>query len=81
MGLNPINFMKTNNIPYIETHHVNEVSNLEKGSLGISNLITLCANHHRQMHYGNVLLRESENTHFLFNIDGKEIKIIKNRLM
>ena len=77
IGENPYSFKKTNGINYIETHHVEPVSTLKKGVLGIGNLITVCANHHRQMHYGNAeLIRENE-TVFEFKIDGKQIIIKK----
>ena len=74
----PLSFQKNNGELYIETHHVEPVSNLKKGALSLSNLLTLCANHHRQMHYGKVeRIDNEENEYFLFNIDGKEIKIEK----
>ena len=51
LGENPYSFEKTNGINYVETHHVEPVSTLKKGVLGIGNLITVCANHHRQLHF------------------------------
>ena len=51
---NPYSFKKKDNEYYIEAHHIFPVSNLAKGSLGIANVITVCANHHRQFHYGNI---------------------------
>src|SRR5690606_19022505 len=67
MGLNPYSFKKTNGEYYIETHHVNPVSKLKAGSLSTINLITVCANHHRQLHYGNVEIKENTNEFFLFH--------------
>ncbi len=78
MGETPYSFRKKDGEYYIETHHVIPVS--EKGSLGIANLITLCANHHRQMHYGNVELLEDTEKYFKFKIDGKQIIIEKIKL-
>ncbi|AMM52443.1 hypothetical protein TH61_16335 [Rufibacter sp. DG15C] len=72
---NPYSFKKPNGDFYIETHHVEQVSTLNKGVLGINNLITVCANHHRQLHYGDSLLVERTATSFKFKIDGKTIKI------
>lgn len=77
MGINPYSFKKTNGINYVETHHVEPVSTLKKGVLGISNLITVCANHHRQMHYGESKLTNETETEFEFRIDGKKLKINK----
>lgn len=36
---------------YLETHHVEPLS--EGGADGLSNVIALCANHHREAHHGN----------------------------
>jgi hypothetical protein len=59
LGQNPLSFKKTNGEHYIETHHIIPVANLTQGSLGISNLITVCANHHRQFHYGDINIIEN----------------------
>jgi hypothetical protein len=56
LGLNPIGFRKRSGEPYVEAHHVTFVSRLIPGTLAPSNIITVCANHHRQLHYGNARL-------------------------
>ncbi len=76
-GENPYSFKKTNGINYVETHHVEPVSSLKKEVLGIGNLITVCANHHRQLHYGKSELINENKTEFEFEIDNKRIKIAK----
>jgi hypothetical protein len=50
----PIGFIKKNGEPYVEAHHVMPVSKKEVGSLSASNVMTVCANHHRQLHYGGI---------------------------
>jgi predicted HNH restriction endonuclease len=77
---NPIGFTKKNGIPYIETHHFFPVSNLQSGSLGIGNLMTVCANHHRQLHYGNVEILKSNDKVFELNIDNKKLTVKKKQL-
>jgi 5-methylcytosine-specific restriction enzyme A len=77
LGQNPLGFTKQNGINYVETHHVEPVSNQKEGSLSITNLITVCANHHRQLHYGNTELLENTIEYFKFKIDCKEVKIKK----
>ena len=77
MGLNPVGFRKPDGTPYVETHHVEPVSQLSVGALGLANLITLCANHHRQMHYGNTKLTQQTTTHFTFILDGQKVVIQK----
>ena len=77
LGQDPYSFKKVNGEFYVETHHINQVSNLAKGSLGSSNLITVCANHHRQIHYGNVIIIENKKDSLSLSIDKQEIKIGK----
>ena len=74
-GHNPYSFTKKNGNFYIETHHIIPVSNLIEGTLGARNLITVCANHHRQLHYGNAQILPSEEDLILIQIDDKKIAI------
>lgn len=73
-------FKKTNGDYYVESHHVDPVSKQSKGALSAANIITVCANHHRQMHYGNVEVIESEGDHFKFKIESKTLIINKIKL-
>ena len=57
---NPIGFLKKNGEPYVEAHHVMPVSTQEIGSLSASNVMTVCANHHRQLHYGGIAVTITE---------------------
>jgi predicted RNA-binding protein with PUA-like domain len=52
LGRDPIGFRKPSGEPYVEAHHVMPVAKGEIGSLRASNIITVCANHHRELHYG-----------------------------
>ncbi|HPT72171.1 MAG TPA: HNH endonuclease signature motif containing protein [Candidatus Cloacimonadota bacterium] len=85
MGLNPHAFRKPNGDYYVEVHHVIPVSELIEGSLSSANLITVCANHHRQLHFGNCHVEEIDDKKFIFRIDNKPwhiqklgISILKN---
>ncbi|MDO6473725.1 EVE domain-containing protein [Maribacter sp. 1_MG-2023] len=80
LGLPAIGFLKKNKEYYIETHHFFPVSNLQNGSLGIKNLMTLCANHHREIHYGMIESIESNENHFVIKKDGQLIKINKKSI-
>jgi predicted RNA-binding protein with PUA-like domain len=57
LGRDPIGFRKPNGEPYVEAHHVMPVARGEIGSLAASNVITVCANHHRELHYGCIGLQ------------------------
>lgn len=74
LGHNPIGFIKPDGEPYIEAHHVMPVSSKQVGSLSASNVMTVCANHHRQLHFGgiNVVIAESA---FEFVIEGTTVSI------
>jgi 5-methylcytosine-specific restriction enzyme A len=73
----PYGFKKSNGDYYIETHHVEPVSSLKSGVLSISNLLTVCANHHRQLHYGNVEIIEQSDKHLKLSIDGETVNVEK----
>lgn len=79
LGKNPRGFTKTNGVHYVEAHHVMPVSSLQIGSLGASNIMTVCANHHRQLHYGGVVV-EIEETTFNLIIDKSQVSIPRLRL-
>jgi predicted HNH restriction endonuclease len=72
LGLPPYGFKKRNGVPYVEAHHVTPVSELQIGSLAASNILTLCANHHRQMHYGDVSV-EIHDKLFVILFEGQQI--------
>jgi predicted HNH restriction endonuclease len=74
LGHNPVSFLKKNGEPYVEAHHVMPVSKKEVGSLSASNVMTLCANHHRQMHYGGIDVTIGA-TSFEFVIEGMPVAI------
>lgn len=80
LGENPYSFKKKNGEYYIETHHIIPVSDTKNSKLSVDNLICLCPNHHRQVHYGNVKIIHNNDTYVEFFIDGIQIKIDKIKL-
>lgn len=74
LGFEPLGFKKSNGEHYVEAHHVIAVSKREAGSLSASNIMTLCANHHRQVHYGDVNITILEST-FEVNIGERSVSI------
>jgi predicted RNA-binding protein with PUA-like domain len=78
-GHNPHFFVKPNGQPYVEAHHVMPVSKLEKGSLNATNIMTVCANHHRQLHYGGVEVTITE-VNFELELDGHQIEIPRPKI-
>jgi len=80
VGQGPGSFLKPNGERYVEAHHATPVSAQEIGSLAASNIMILCADHHRQMHYGNVRLVRAAST-FELIIDGIAISIARFALV
>jgi predicted HNH restriction endonuclease len=76
LGRRPIGFLTKSGEPYVEAHHVTPVSKREIGSLSASNVMTVCANHHRQMHYGGIDVMITP-TSFEFEIDGAPLRIAR----
>lgn len=76
LGLNSTGFLKPNGEPYVEAHHVMPVSEGQIGSLATSNVMIVCANHHRQMHYGGIEVVIA-NSRFGFMIDGRQVQIAR----
>jgi hypothetical protein len=71
-----LGFVKPSGERYVEAHHVMQVAKMEVGSLGSSNIMILCAIHHRQLHYGGIEVVIGTTT-FDFVIDGREVRIAR----
>ena len=63
-------FVKENGRQYSEAHHVIPLS--QNGSDLTNNIMCLCANHHRQMHYGNVKVN-FDHYNFYVTLDGERL--------
>jgi predicted HNH restriction endonuclease len=74
LGCEALGFRKKDGEPYVEAHHVTPVSTREVGSLSAANIVTLCANHHRELHYGDTSVSIGE-TEFSFVIAGRPVII------
>jgi predicted restriction endonuclease len=79
LGSEPLGFRKRNGEPYIEAHHVMPVHKKQIGSLSAANIVTLCANHHREVHYGNVSVTIGDND-FVFVVAGQELTIPRAKI-
>ncbi|MBW9060896.1 EVE domain-containing protein [Agrobacterium pusense] len=79
LGSEPLGFRKRNGEPYIEAHHVMPVHKTQIGSLSAANIVTLCANHHREVHYGNVSVTIGDND-FVFVVAGQELTIPRAKI-
>ncbi|MDX8540087.1 HNH endonuclease signature motif containing protein [Mesorhizobium abyssinicae] len=80
LGFEPIAFHRKNGMPFAEAHHVQPVSLLMPGTLGASNVMVLCPNHHRQAHLGNFEVLEDGRHHWRISIDGRVLPLSKTVL-
>lgn len=80
LGTNPIAFAKRGGTGYAEAHHVHPVSLLLAGSLADVNIMVLCANHHRQVHFGDFAVEEHKEHEWLVRLDGEALVIPRTRL-
>lgn len=71
MGHSPFSFSKPSGEYYIEVHHIIPAPEQIEVSSSSANLITICANHHRQLHYGKCYVQEITDRKVVFNIDNK----------
>lgn len=79
IGLDGYSFKKPNGDWYAEAHHVEPVATRRVGTLSSANIICVCPNHHRQLHYGGVDYRE-EGESFVFGLPTGSIRIPKFKL-
>src|SRR3546814_6024385 len=61
LGEPGLGFPRIDGTPFVEAHHVVPVSSLEDDVLGPTNVIAICPNHHRQLHYGGVVVIDEGN--------------------
>ena len=80
LNSHPIAFLKSNGTPYAEAHHVIPVAALKTGTLSATNIMVLCPNHHRQMHYGQVEIADETEQAWTLAIDGQHLKIQKTTI-
>lgn len=67
-------FKKNNGIFYSEAHHLIPLS--QEGSQNENNIVIVCPNHHRMLHYAQVEINDKENNKRLIKINGKDYFII-----
>jgi len=65
---------------YAEAHHIIPLHKMEPGSMASQNVICVCPNCHRKMHYADVKLISVDQQNVTSNIDGRDICVKRNRL-
>lgn len=67
-------FSKNNGGFYSEAHHLIPLS--QEGSQDENNIVILCPNHHRMLHYAQVEIKDKQNNKRHVKINGKNYFII-----
>jgi hypothetical protein len=75
-----IGFEKRNGDRYIEAHHLNELAKNQRHSLCSDNVILVCPNCHREIHYGKKFIVYDEKDSIYIELGNKKAKINKNTI-
>lgn len=73
-------FKKKSGESYIEAHHITQLSEAKKGSLCTDNVVLLCPNCHREMHYGHDFTVSESADYIEINLSNSNARIRKNTL-
>ncbi len=75
-----IGFKKKNGEDFIEAHHIVQLSERKEGSLCTENIILLCPNCHREIHYGKDFFFSQDSENISIRLSTKKITIKKNTM-
>jgi len=73
-------FEKHNGDKYIEAHHIKEISKTSPGALCTDNIILVCPNCHREIHYGKHFSVSDEGDFIALATSAGKAKISKNTM-
>ena len=65
---------------FIEAHHLTQVSEKSTGSLCTDNILLVCPNCHREIHYGNTMSLKVSTTSIKITLSDKVANIPKNTI-
>lgn len=71
-------FVQRNGSRYAETHHLTELHKLISGSLCADNILVVCANCHRKLHYANVVYKACNHNTVSGEINGEPFAFERN---
>ena len=71
-------FLQKNGMRYVEAHHIIEMHHLISGSLCSDNIIILCANCHRKLHYAHVAYEVDNTNNIIITINNRRFVIERN---
>lgn len=71
-------FRQQNGSLYAEAHHILELHKLIQGSYCSDNIIVVCANCHRKLHYANVVYEIQTQENLVVTINGQAFPFVRN---
>ena len=75
LGRPSLGYISTTGEPYVEAHHAVPLARCEKGSLHKSFIVTVCASHHRQLHFGVGVAVDVTEREFVIDIEGQTLRL------
>ena len=73
-------FTQRNGSRYIEAHHIIELHNLVPGSLCSDNIVIVCANCHRKLHYAYIVYNPDSTDLISIEINGEHFTFERNNI-
>lgn len=73
-------FKKKNEEDFIEAHHIVQLSERIEGSLCTENIVLLCPNCHREIHYGKDFSVYDDSDSIVIVLSAQETRITKNTM-
>jgi len=73
-----LGFLQTNGKRYVETHHIIELHKFIPGSYCSDNVVVVCANCHKKLHYARVEYLEVNERRIVLKINDNEYQFTRN---
>jgi len=73
-----LGFLQNNGKRYVETHHIIELHKLISGSYCSDNLVVVCANCHKKLHFARVDYLFVDNKQIMLRINGTQYQFSRN---
>jgi predicted HNH restriction endonuclease len=77
---NWVGFKKKNGESFIEAHHIVQLSEGKEGSLCTDNVILLCPNCHKEVHYGDEFVVKDQGDYIEINLSKYKARVKKNTI-
>lgn len=75
-----LGFRQGNGKRYVETHHVVELHKLMPGSYCSDNIIVVCANCHKKLHYARIEYISTDNSQIVLKINDEQFQFSRNMI-